>query len=284
MNAQPRLIVNADDFGLSTGVNRGIVECYRNGIVRSATLMANMHGFDDAVERARNNPGLGVGVHLNLSWGRPIEVPERVPSLLTDDGRFPGTSVPLVLRSMMGKLRHRELVKEFRAQIRRVRAAGIIPTHVDTHKHLHLLPIIFRAAITAALREGINAIRLPRERLLFPLPHDRRFFHGARRLTMTALCMVTHRYRSQRGMRTPDNLSGIGWEGRLDEHCLSRIVSSHRSGVLELMVHPGFDDSTSQHFTRRGLHRKKEIEVLTNPRCFSLLSQHGIKLVHYGTL
>ena len=119
-----RLIVNADDFGLSPGVTRGIVHAFRNGVLTSTTMLVNMPHFDDAVEAARANPELGVGVHLTLLWGRPVLAPERVPSLVEPDGTFPRTLGTLARRYYLGRLSAHEITLEIEAQIRKFTEAG----------------------------------------------------------------------------------------------------------------------------------------------------------------
>ncbi len=142
-----RLIVNADDFGWSEGVNRGIVEAYRNGIVTSTTVLANGAAFDGAVQLARQERRLGVGVHLNLSDGAPLLPRWEVPSLVNEQGHFSGGPMKLVARMLAGKLRSAEVEAEWDAQIRKVEKAGIQPTHLDGHKHVHMLPALFPIAL-----------------------------------------------------------------------------------------------------------------------------------------
>ena len=158
-----RLIVNADDFGLTPGINRAIIEAHTRGIVTSATLMANMPAFDEAVRLAKAHPTLGVGLHFNLTQGRPIVAPEQVPSLLNERGEFLGTSTQLWQRALTRRLQREEIVLEFRAQVEKVLEAGLQLTHVDSHKHAHAIAPVF-AAINATLGlYNIRALRLPRE-------------------------------------------------------------------------------------------------------------------------
>src|SRR5262249_34836467 len=130
------LIVNADDLGWSEGVNRGIAEAHRRGIVTSASLLANGAAFVLAVELARTAPALGVGVHLNLSDGAPMAERETVTSLLNDEGEFAGGPESLLLRMARRGLDLGEVEREWEAQIGKIREAGIEPTHLDGHKHV----------------------------------------------------------------------------------------------------------------------------------------------------
>src|SRR5256886_2323900 len=157
------LIVNADDLGWTEGVNRGIFDAFRGGIVTSATLLANGTAFAEAVKAAKSAPGLAVGVHLNLSDGAPVADPESVTSLLNDDGNFAEGPEGLLLKRARGGLILDEVEEEWDAQIQKVRDAGIRPTHLDGHKHVHMLPGLFEIALRLAKRHGIEAIRVSPE-------------------------------------------------------------------------------------------------------------------------
>src|SRR5260370_31131196 len=161
-----RLIVNADDFGWSEGVNRGIAEAYRSGIVTSATVLANGEAFDGAVRLARQERRLGVGVQLNLSDGAPLLPRWEVPSLVNEQGQFSGGPMKLVARMLAGKLRAAEVEAEWHAQIAKVKKAGIQPTHLDGHKHVHMLPALFPIALRLAKRHGIAAVRVSVEHFI----------------------------------------------------------------------------------------------------------------------
>src|SRR5215472_10913720 len=157
------LIVNADDLGWTEGVNRGIAAAHRHGIVTSASLLANGGAFDGAVKTAAELPGLGVGVHLNLSNGKPTAPSDQVRSLLNQEGQFSGGPESLLLRLAAQRVDPREVETEWEAQIAKVRAAGIRPTHLDGHKHVHMLPGLFAVALRLAKKHGIEALRVSHE-------------------------------------------------------------------------------------------------------------------------
>ena len=152
------VIINADDFGLSPGVNRGILHAFREGILTSTTLLANPGHFDDAVALARETPELPVGVHLSVLWGPPVTDPAQVPSLLERDGRFPRSLTELARRYFLGALSLEQVRIELRHQSTKVLDTGLVPTHLDTHKHVHCLPGILEAVITL---ESMNHGLLP---------------------------------------------------------------------------------------------------------------------------
>jgi len=157
------LIVNADDLGWTEGVNRGILESFNHGIVTSTSLLANGAAFAGAVQAARSAPGLAVGVHLNLTDGPPLANREAVASLLNNAGEFASSPESLLLRRARRSLLLEDVESEWDAQIQKVRNAGISPTHLDGHKHVHMLPGLFEVALKLAKRHQIGAIRVSLE-------------------------------------------------------------------------------------------------------------------------
>jgi predicted glycoside hydrolase/deacetylase ChbG (UPF0249 family) len=155
------VIINADDFGLSPGVNRGIVKAFRDGVLTSTTMLVHLEHFEDAVRLARECRDLPVGVHLSLLWGRPVSDASEIPTLVGADGRFPTRLSTLAARYFRGRLSPDEARLEFRNQIRAFVDSGLSPTHVDTHKHVHCLPGILGALIAAARESGVDKVRLP---------------------------------------------------------------------------------------------------------------------------
>src|SRR5450432_1252385 len=166
-----RLIINADDFGLTAGVNRGIVEAHEQGVVTSATLMANGPAFEEAIGLAQARPRLGVGCHVVLVDGAPLLNKTEVASLL--DGGGNGSGGPRFREgigrfgalALMRRVAADEIEAEATAQIRKLQSAGISVTHLDSHKHTHLFPHVLRPLLRAAAKSGVRAIRNPFERI-----------------------------------------------------------------------------------------------------------------------
>src|SRR5215471_16333750 len=157
------LIVNADDLGWTAGVNRGIADAHRHGIVTSTSLLANGSAFEDGVDTAKSLPRLGVGVHLNLSDGKPVAPRQEVKSLLNGSGNFEGGPEVLLVRLTTKSVDVKQVEKEWDAQIQKVRAAGIEPSHLDGHKHVQMLPGLFAIALRLAKKHGIEAVRVSHE-------------------------------------------------------------------------------------------------------------------------
>ncbi len=285
-----RLIVNGDDFGYTQGVNAGILRAFREGILTSTTLMAEGEAFEDAVRLARENPGLGVGCHLVLVDGRAVAPREAVLTLTDRDGRLPRTLGDLVSRLMIGRLSQAEIESELRAQIGRICAAGIRPTHVDTHKHTHLHPRVMRAVVRVASEFGIAAVRKPYENLrtLFGRGEVRKCGQLGRSLTAAAAGLGQRRFLRlirDGGLRYPDHFCGIGWTGTLTAAQLVKAIDRLPEGITELMCHPGLHDEELEHrATRLKGERQRELEALTAPEVLQAVKRQGIELVSFRGL
>jgi hopanoid biosynthesis associated protein HpnK len=287
------LIVNADDFGWTEGVNRGIAEAHGNGIVSSASLLANGAAFPGAAELARREPRLGVGVHLNLSDGPPMLPRWEVPSLVSGAGLFFGGTGAALVRLWRGRLRVVEVEREWDAQIQKVRDAGIQPTHLDGHKHVHMLPRLFEIALRLARRHGIRAIRVSHEA---PLLRSL-LSNGGGGLQATALKQSLQarglrllapdaREMARRdGIASADYFCGITQTGLLRESGVASLLANLPSGSTELMTHPGYaGDELRGTRTRLQKSRESELAILTAPRIRNLVASLGIRLVHYGVV
>jgi|YelNatPaOPRAMG01_1025707.scaffolds.fasta_scaffold34479_2 hopanoid biosynthesis associated protein HpnK len=288
-----KLIVNADDFGLSNGVNRAILDGHRHGIITSTTLMANGAAFDSAVASALTSPELGVGVHLNLTQGRPVCAASQVSSLIRADGTFYPTPGILAWRIMAGKVEPAHIENELRNQIGKVASAGIRITHLDSHKHIHLLPPVFRLVLKLACEFGIRGVRCPVEpasSALGPLRAGReglvekaKQFLLARTLSTLASCQVNEIRHA--GLWRTNYLVGLSETGFLDASILERMLCSLPEGTTELMCHPGYiDDELLGTRTRLRTERETELRALTSAGIRRLVTDLGIELISYASL
>ena len=283
-----RLIVNADDFGLTRGINRAVAELYQAGVVTSTTLMATGAAFDHAATVAAYLPGLGVGCHIVLVDGTPLLPPGDISSLLGGDRKtLRPTLGGFVADLLRGGIREDEIEAEAEAQIRRLQQSGIRVTHVDTHKHTHMFPQVARPVLRAARRCGVRAMRKPFE------PRWSRSLSRAsltRRLQLAALsrlepsflrCVLPNATEA-----TTNGTLGIAATGCLDAPVLRSTLGAaltHDEGnpVYELVCHPGYhDEDLARANTRLLLHREIERSALLReiPTCAEL------KLMHYGDL
>jgi len=285
------LIVNADDLGWSEGVNRGIAEAHRHGIVTSTSVLANGAAFVLAVELARTTPGLGVGVHLNLSDGPPAAEPETVTSVLSDSGEFAGSPESLLLRIARRSVDLGEVEREWDAQISKVREAGISPTHLDGHKHVHMLPGLFEIALRLAKRHEIPAVRVAHEEssLRTALAAGRYqnagivIKQGVQARGLKLLAPDAREMAERAGIATADYFCGIAQTGELTREGLERLLRALPEGTTELMVHPGYlDDALKKSPTRLRESREEELRILTDTGVRNLVASEGIRLIDYG--
>lgn len=281
-----RLIVNADDFGYTSGVNRAIVEAHTRGVVTSSTLMASGRAFADAVALAKTVPTLSVGCHVVLIDGEPLVEPERVPSL-TASRKFRDDMKAFAARALAGKIDATEITAEATAQIRKIQSAGLAISHVDTHKHTHLFPQILRPLLRAAGECGVKAVRNPFGPR-FPL-RSSQLLRKPRLWTRYAEVRILRRFAGsfhdsvkREGFVTPDGTLGIEVTGTLNEKLFQAIAGSIPDGTWEFVCHPGYNDEELQAAsTRLRASRETELRVLTLPAARDLLSREGIELISY---
>lgn len=293
MPAKRRLIINADDFGLTAGVNRAIVEAHQHGVVTSATLMANSAAFDDGVRLAKSNPKLSLGCHVVLLDGAPLWAPEEISALLEPDQdppRLRDKLLPFVSAALRGKIPERQIALEIAAQVQKIRAAGLTPTHLDSHKHTHLFSAILKPLLEVASEFHIRAIRNP-----FAPIKPLAFAHLARRPKLwtrysqvKALSRFEASFRKQvaeHGIVTPDGCFGVVVTGALDQRLFESIMACIPEGTWEFVCHPGYNDADLGEIrTRLRESRVAELEVLTSAGARRSLERLGIELVSYRDL
>ena len=283
------LIVNADDLGWTAGVNRGIAEAHRNGLVTSASLLANGSAFEDGVKTARELPALGVGVHLNLSDGSPTSAPDQVKSLLNEKGEFAGGPENLFLRLSTKSLDTTEVEKEWDAQIAKVRASGIHPTHLDGHKHVQMLPGLFTIALRLAKRHNIEAVRVaheasPLRTALTDGSNDASvvFKQGVQARGLKLLARDAHVLAERSAIATTDYFCGIAQTGVMTKAGILRLLENLPEGTTELMCHPGYaDDDLKKSPTRLQKSRQSELAILTDQEVRKTVAELGIRLINY---
>lgn len=242
-----QLIFNADDFGLSRGVNLGIIEAFRNGVVRSATLMANMNGFRDAVQLSSEHPELGVGIHLCLTAGQPLTLSKELRNKQNTFHRDAD-----IISSLSGEM----VEAEFVAQIEHCLKAGIRPTHLDSHHHVHQLDNISEAFTSVAMKYDLPTRQFPQK---------------------------TDNIKSTSGF--DDSYYRINSDHDISVSHIKDIVSKHASlSSLEIMTHPAFIDQELINQSSYFIPRTFELETLCDSKLIEWLSDQGIELAHFGNL
>ena len=280
-----QLVVNADDLGLTVGVNNGIFDAHDRGILTSASLFAHAPATVDALHRVRVRPSLGVGVHLALVDGTPMLPPGRVPTLIEDDGRFHASWKPFIVACLRGRVAFDEVERELTAQIERIRSEGIRLTHLDAHKHVHAFPPIFAIVARLAERFRIPVVRVPYEQWS-PVWGDATERRTARRQALLNAAMLpwarrNHRTAFMHGLRSPQFVGRVH-TGVLSGDSFEGMVRRLRPVVTELMVHPGYvDDTLAQTHTRLLSSREQEVQVLCAPDTQHLLIKEQIQLIRH---
>jgi hopanoid biosynthesis associated protein HpnK len=277
-----RLIVNADDFGLTPGVNRAIIELHAAGLVTSTSLMARAGATDEAIELARATPSLGVGCHVVLVDGEPVLPPEKIPSLVdARTGHFPNSLTTFLLRFFTGRIRAEEIEAEAAAQISLLQQRGVRLTHIDTHKHAHIFSAVLRPVLRAARAAGIRAVRHPFEpewavRAAIGAPL-------ARVVQIAALRPLAPRSQqiiAQEGFITTDGTIAVAGTGTLDAATLRSLLEQLPAGTWELVTHPGYNDADLARVRTR-LRASRDVERLA---LAAIPEVPGIELISFAEL
>jgi hopanoid biosynthesis associated protein HpnK len=278
-----QLIVNADDFGISRGVNRGIVEAHQQGLVTSASLMANLPSADDALTRAAICPNLGIGLHLTLTAGRPLTPPEQVPTLVDGEGSFHPLGT-LLARLSLGKVDTDDLRRELSAQVKWSLKRGVRPDHLDSHHHVHIHPRVTPTVMALAREHGVGWVRCPMERgpspALLRLPAQ----DAARTVAISTFGLLTRLAIARSGLHTTRQFRGIGLGPGFDQHRLLSLIEQLPPGLTELMTHPGYPDDELLRLTVFGDGRDRELSALTAPATRDAVRRRRIRLTSFTWL
>jgi predicted glycoside hydrolase/deacetylase ChbG (UPF0249 family) len=269
-----RLIVNADDYGLSRGVNTGILEAAETGVVTSASMIVNLPDFDDAVARARSHPSLSLGLHLNLTTGKPLTAAR---SLTRRETRQFYPLPALIARASLGRVDSSEVALECAAQLDRMIQVGIPPTHLDSHRHVHAHPAFWSAVLEAASSRGVTNVRVPTEP----------FWANARdwKATLKKAGLLMSARISRRG---GDNSAvmhffGVSLQGGSSFRSrLLALIPKLPAGTTELMTHPGYSDSALAEHDDYTWQREEELKVLCSRELREMLQRCEIELVGFG--
>lgn len=259
-----KLVVNADDFGFTRDVNQGIVEAHRKGILTATTIMSVGAAFDDAVKLARENPALDIGVHLVLVGQAP----------------FPMTVAQLTRAVMLGRIR---IYEELSTQVKRALDAGLRPSHLDTHKHTHLLPPVLNAVARISEEFKIPWVRRP-----FDFPIEPHGISWQKRSVSKAFGVVRGRFErvlAKHGCRSTDHFAGFQITGKFDASDVAALIRSLPEGSTEFMCHPGCcTEELRAARTRLKESREAELRALTAPEVREALEESGVELVSYRSL
>ena len=269
-----RLIVNADDFGLSPSVNAAVVRAHREGILTSASLMVNEPGFDEAVKLARANPKLGVGLHLTLLLGHAALPPEKIPGLVNARREFSNSPVRVGVDYFFKRALREQLRAEVRAQLEKFRATGLPLDHVNGHLHLHLHPVVFKILMAEAAAFGIQRMRLTREPFWMdvPLARGNRLYRASHATVYFFLSWSAQAALRRKNIRHTQRVFGLLQNARVDEAYVLKLLAILPPGDSELYSHPSLDKFHN------------EFAALVSPRVKARVRELGIELIRYPDL
>ena len=272
--ASRRLIVGADDFGRSQSVNEAVIRAHRDGVLTAASLMVNEPGCDEAVKLARENPKLGVGLHLTLLIGHSTLPPENIPGLVDAGGEFSNHPVAVGMSYFFKRRLREQLRGEIHAQFEKFHATGLPLDHVNGHLHLHLHPTIFRILMEDAEKLGIKRMRLTRDCLARSrrMASGRWFYRLSHAMIYEWLSRRAREPLRQRGIKHAQITFGLLQNARVDEEYILKLLPELPPGDSELYSHPSLDEF------------KHEFDALVSPRVKELMNKLGIELIRYQDL
>jgi chitin disaccharide deacetylase len=260
----PLAVISADDFGLSDGRNRGIIECFRKGAVTSASVCANGAAFEEAVLLAKQNPGLDIGLHIVLTGEKPLSAPSRIRSLIDKEGRLHKDENSFFWRYINAG----DIENEIREQFRKAVSCGLTITHVDGHNHLHVLPGVLPIVIKLCKEYKIRIIRLPYE------PPALGPFCG-KRLVLGFFCLFARYLIQKGGLLSCDRCYGITHSGSLGPAAFQRIIERLGGGLNEIMTHPACGPKSG--------YGAEDFATLTSGRVAQAVLEGRIRLSSFGS-
>ncbi|HEY5975113.1 MAG TPA: hopanoid biosynthesis-associated protein HpnK [Geobacteraceae bacterium] len=278
-----QLIINADDFGLSSGANKAIIKAWQEGILTSASLMVGGDGCAEAVALARENPGLQVGLHLTLVQGRAAMYHAGFPSLTDPHGNFPNDPVMAGMRMFFLKSLHRQLRSEIEGQLTRFVETGLPLSHVDGHLNIHMHPTVFAILRELMPKYGITSFRLSRERLAVDLrlAPRRRLGKLADAYIFGKLAGYCLPELERLGIRYAGEVKGLLNSGQMTEEYLLKALDLLQEGVTEIYFHPGCHPDSELVRWMPDYRHEEELAALTSPRVREKLTTLGIVLCNY---
>ncbi|HEY5233268.1 MAG TPA: hopanoid biosynthesis-associated protein HpnK [Verrucomicrobiae bacterium] len=269
-----RLIVNADDFGLSASVNTAVIRAHREGILTTASLMVNEAGFGEAVNLAKENPKLGVGLHLTLLQGHSALPPEKISGLVNSRGEFSGNSVGVGLGYFFKRNLHEQLRTEIHAQFEKFQSTGLPLDHVNGHLHLHLHPMIFKILMEDAEKLGIRQMRLTRDCFSRSrkISSGHLFYKISHATIFEFLSSRARKPLRQQGIKHAQITFGLLQDSRVDEDYILKLLPELPPGDSELYSHPSLGEF------------RHEFDALASPRVKEQIKKLGIELIRYQDL
>jgi len=279
---QLRVIINADDFGASEEVNEAVIRAYKEGVLTSTSLMVTGAAFDQAVGLAKENPGLAVGIHLVTVVGKSVLPQSEIPDLVDVEGNFSNNPTAAGLKYFFSPRARRQLRKELDAQFEKFRSTGLPLSHIDGHLHLHVHPVIFKAALELGVTYGARRMRVPAEERSLALAFDPA--HSVRKTIHTLLFGGLARYMKkrlrERGFTVPERVYGNLQSGAMSERYFLYALDNLTAQTNEIYFHPAV--YADERLLNGDEHQCSiEFEALTSERVKERVRTLGVKLTNY---
>lgn len=279
------LIINADDFGLHKDINAGIIKGFRDGCITSTSLMCSAPAFEDAVALAKANPALGIGLHLTLvGCVKPLLPMGRVSSLVDDTGFFPSDYIEFIKKFVSFGIKTSEIKDELSAQIERGLATGLKITHVDSHQHLHVLPVMADIVADLCIEYGIKYVRVPAESISWTGGYEANLSRKIGRFGLTLCSEIAKLKLNRAGLKSPEHFYGMLAGGNLDAVLVRKIIENLPDGVSEIMTHPGLNSRVLRELYPWGYHWEEELSAFLSDENINEIRTRGISLINFGGL
>lgn len=277
------IIINGDDFGFSSGVNRAIIEAHERGVLTSTSLMVTAQAFDEAVAQALAHPDLAVGLHLVLGKGKAVLPPSQIPHLVDENGNFSNQPNRAGLHYQLNGAARRELRLEIRAQLEKFRDTGLRLSHVDGHLHMHSHPVVMRVLVELADEFKIQVIRLPSEELRLTLNLDRSDLQNKLlwSFVFTGLRRYGERLLKAKGIGFVERVYGLLQTGQMTEAYLLGLIPQIRANLVEIYSHPAIAISGEPSNGPLGL-GQAELDTLLSDRIREVFVNNGFELTNYN--
>ena len=270
--SEKKLIVTADDFGLTEGINKGIIDACRKGIVTRTSIMANGEAFEHAISLAKQIKTLKIGVHLTIVDETPTNPPYKIKSLVTSNGKLLN-KYNFLTKYILRRISLNEVYTELESQIQKVLSAGININHIDSHQHLHMLPAIFKQTIDLANKYQINKIRI--------IQHNFAQIRCIKEFCLILLTKINKRNILHSNIDFTDKFLGLKESGNLKEMEILNLLDKIKSGSTEMMCHPGYrDEGYYNKYSQWTYHQEEELKALFSEKIIEKLINMNIKLVY----
>lgn len=286
MAGKPRLIIHADDYGASREVNAAVLRAYREGFLTSCSLMVGGEAFQDAVLGAKEHPGLAVGIHVVTVMGRAVLHHQAIPHLVDPQGHFPRNPTWSGLKYYFHPAARRELRQELQAQFERFAATGLPCSHIDSHLHMHVHPVIFKAVLELGKQFGIRCMRVPRDDLGASLRAEAGGLLGKAAGTMVfhfltrAMAKKLHHH----GFVFVDRVYGHLMSGRMDERYVVSVIGRLQPGTTsEIYFHPAVYPAGTA-LAAREAQCAREFNILISGNVLQRMEERGIRRSIYRDL